>query len=70
MTNGQVTQLQELSKCYIAPYGFMNWVRGHLKYGVEHNIEMTKRNKKFLRRLTHQYRHQIKAMKRNRTVTR
>ena len=61
MKPGQIAQLQDLSKCYMTPsdrFDF-DWIsllgRNHL----------WKSEKATLHRLTHQYRHQITAMRRN-----
>ena len=70
MTNGQIAQLQELSKCYLPrrKNGFMDeagFVEVWLSFATE-NDHMTKPAEALLRRLTHQYRHQIAAMRKNR----
>jgi hypothetical protein len=67
MTRGQIAQLQELSKCWMRPTESI-FVRRELGFsGLGSNwLHMDKISKAKLRRLTHQYRHQIKAMKRNR----
>jgi hypothetical protein len=67
MKPAQIAQLQELEKCYMPKRYFsdMLWVRWMLK----ENIPADKHNKGFLRYLTHQYRHQIAAMKKNRGKT-
>jgi hypothetical protein len=62
MTNGQIAQLQDLSKCY--------WVLDdRFKYGwlwhTDKSYKLDKQDKAILRRLTHQYRNQIAAVKRN-----
>jgi hypothetical protein len=65
MKPGQIAQLQDLSKCYMRQEEAA-WVRltidplwGWLSKPLRKN------QKAWLRRLTHQYRHQIKAVKRN-----
>jgi hypothetical protein len=69
MTNGQIAQLRELSKCWM-PFHYRRWVNALLHIGdalqFEFPYSMDKFEERRLRRLTHQYRHQIKAMKRNR----
>jgi hypothetical protein len=70
MKPGQIAQLQELERCYIAyPQRWQPDYRRWLDYmilGLPFNIQMTKLDKKWLRRLWHQYRHQIAAMRKNR----
>jgi hypothetical protein len=70
VTNGQIEQLQELSRCWMPRHDIK--ALGHdaryleeLSYwdATEH---LGKAQKRVLRRLTYQYRHQIKAMKHNR----
>ena len=65
MTNGQVAQLQELDKCYGLRRSDMNFIKAWQYFSTEAD-RMLKGDKADLRCLTHQYRHQIKAMKRNR----
>jgi hypothetical protein len=66
MKNGQVAQLQELSKCYMY-WSAAEWVRQMLTiHKWDRDGELPKGSKAYLRRLTHQYRGQIAAMKRNR----
>jgi hypothetical protein len=63
MTRGQIAQLQELSGCYL--FGRDKWIY----LGVVMNEKTDKLNKwerAQLRRLWHQYRHQIAAMRKNR----
>jgi hypothetical protein len=62
MTPGQIAQLQELSKCYMTRRDAAI-TRG---LSFEPQLPMNKWEKHWLRRLTHQYRGQIAAMKRNR----
>jgi hypothetical protein len=67
MTNGQIAQLQELSRCYMprnAKAFVMIWLD---PFWTDRDGEkMNKTSKAQLRRLTHQYRHQIAAMRKNR----
>jgi hypothetical protein len=60
MTNGQIAQLQDLSKCYLPRYE-KGWVERMITFVTP----LSKYEKAWLRRLTHQYRNQIKAIKRN-----
>jgi hypothetical protein len=66
MTNGQIQQLRDLSKCYM-PRGAKAFVMIWLDpFWTDRDGErMSKSNKATLRRLTHQYRGQIAAIKRN-----
>lgn len=66
MTSGQLKLLQDLNKCYMPRY-FQTWVRQSLWVGAAdmQNFTLKEHEKHTLRRLTHQYRNQIKAMKRN-----
>jgi selenophosphate synthetase-related protein len=67
MTNGQIAQLQELAKCHMATKGDKNFMEYWFADGRPIPcVPLNWGAKKVLRRLTHQYRHQIKAMKRNR----
>jgi hypothetical protein len=71
MTNGQIAQLQELSKCWNLPCGAKRWIPEQLKIATWDAEDGTSTHlsdylKWVLRRLTHQYRGQIAAMKRNR----
>jgi hypothetical protein len=62
MTNGQLAQLRDLSKCYM-PLDDMaefDWLRFHPRF-----YRLNKHEKTQMRRLTHLYRHQIAAIKRN-----
>jgi hypothetical protein len=63
MTPGQIAQLQELSKCWMTRRD-ANITRG---LSVEPQLPMNKWEKRWLRRLTHQYRGQIAAVRKNRT---
>lgn len=66
MTPGQIAQLQDLSKCYM-PSGDRAWFV-YLSNSWEADrwsLVFRKAWKKQLRRLTHLYRHQIAAIKRN-----
>jgi uncharacterized membrane protein len=72
MTNGQIAQLQELSKCYFPHESYaisFVWAYNTMIEGLPSDMLktylLTKWQKAYLRRLTHQYRHQIRAMKRN-----
>ena len=74
MTSGQAVQLQELNKCFMPSLNdkvfvdmwntYQEWQEWG--YWGHSDAKMSKHAKAFLRRLTHLYRHQIKAMKRNR----
>jgi hypothetical protein len=64
MTNGQIRKLQELSKCYLVGFD-RSWLVFLQSVG---EYKMDSWDKPILRRLWHQYRHQIKAMKRNRQI--
>jgi hypothetical protein len=66
MTNGQLKQFQDLSKCYMRQPE-RGWV--WRKFYVRDGIELAKWEKATLRRLTHQYRNQIRAVKRNQERT-
>jgi hypothetical protein len=67
MTQGQLAQLRELSKCYMARR--RDWL---ISTGISFNEpeKLDEWEKAQLRRLTHQYRNQIAAMKRNRMAAR
>jgi hypothetical protein len=64
MTNAQIAKLQELSKCYM-PRRDCRFVDGWLNFSTETD-RMTKDHKRLLRRLWHEYRNQIAAMRKNR----
>lgn len=64
MTNGQIAQLQDLSKCSCLPPNIKAAIDFDLKY--PDSFVMSKKAKLRFRRLTHLYRHQIAAIKRNR----
>jgi hypothetical protein len=70
MTNGQIQQLQDLSRCYMLP-GYSSWVKGWLLWAEDEcsgqiaAYKLPRESKAILRRLTHQYRNQIAAVKRN-----
>lgn len=64
MTNGQIQQLQDLSKCTGLERYDENFVKAWWFFANEAE-RMGKREKAWLRRLTHQYRNQIQAIKRN-----
>lgn len=63
MTRGQIAQLQELSKCYMVwpDSEWLHWMMFCLDCGAY----MSKCDKADLRRLWHQYRHQVAAMRKN-----
>jgi hypothetical protein len=61
MKPSQIAQLQDLNKCYMKGLENLN-VEWELRYT---DLPLTKYGKKWLRRLTHQYRNQIAAVKRN-----
>lgn len=72
MTNGQIAQLQELSKCYM-PRRSKEWVDGMLwisKKDLQDGLRtvLVESGKATLRRLWHQYRHQVAAMRKNRVT--
>jgi hypothetical protein len=63
MTRGQIEQLQDLSKCYLVEPDDLfefEWF-----WYTDKSYRLDKYDKAVLRRLTHQYRNQIAAMKRN-----
>jgi hypothetical protein len=68
MTRGQIAQLQELSKCY----GLRRFDKAFVASWLEPfdwgspAVTMGAFEKAWLRRLWHQYRHQIAAMRKNR----
>jgi hypothetical protein len=66
MKPGQIAQLQDLSKCYLVTRGDRNF----MEYWFADNrpvpcVSLNWAAKATLRRLTHQYRHQLRAIKRN-----
>lgn len=66
MTNGQIVQLQELGRCWMVlekDRMDLSWLT---MWEWEANERLTPNDKALLRRLTHQYRHQIAAMRKNR----
>lgn len=66
MTNGQISQLQDLSRCYMR-HREKVWVEALLTIAGWGDMRgMTKFEEAWLRKWTHQYRHQIRAIKRNR----
>jgi hypothetical protein len=68
MKPSQIAQLQDLSRCYMRP-SESDWVRQMLAiHKLGRLIGLPKRSKAWLRRLTHQYRNQIRACKRNQSV--
>jgi hypothetical protein len=67
MTNGQLAQFDELGRCHLS-YSARVWVLAMDclgRWGDDFR-PLTKTEKAWLRRLWHQYRHQIRAMRRNR----
>jgi hypothetical protein len=64
MTNGQIAQLQDLSKCTGLRRFDVLCVQ-EWRLGEYSDTRMDKTQKAWLRRLTHQYRNQIAAVKRN-----
>jgi hypothetical protein len=65
MTPGQIARLQELSKCS----NFRRFDVLCIEDWLENTgVKMDKIQKAWLRRLTHQYRNQIAAIKRNQGV--
>lgn len=69
MTNGQIAQLQDLIKCHNMPRGDRGFVLIWLTPFWSSDAKMNKWEKGWLRRLTHQYRYQIAAMKKNRKAS-
>jgi hypothetical protein len=72
MTRGQLAQLQDLSKCYFPRYSYAgqftwmyNALISHLPSDLLAKEKLSKWQKGYIRKLTHQYRHQIRAVKRN-----
>jgi hypothetical protein len=68
MTNGQIAQLRELSKCWNFGYREWNWIDACLWDATlsPPGDPLSKLEKSILRRLWHQYRNQIAAMRKNR----
>jgi hypothetical protein len=64
MTNGQIAQFKELNKCHCIPKADRDWL--DFFHWDRYTIDLNENGKKWLRRLWHEYRHQIAAMKRNR----
>lgn len=62
MKPNQIAQLQEIDRCYLLPLDrgyvnvFLRWTE----------LPYNKFDKAIVRRLTHQYKHQIAAMRKNR----
>lgn len=70
MTNGQIAQLRDLSKCFMprrdrAFLNFLlfNWTTNEI--ALDRSYRFDDEDKIILRRLTHQYRNQIRAIKKN-----
>jgi hypothetical protein len=63
MTRGQIAQLQELRVCHNLPRRTMEWL---VVCGWDTERRLSKSEKAHVRYLTHQYRHQIAAMRKNR----
>jgi hypothetical protein len=63
----QIARLQELRKCCGLPRYGREWV-SWLLLGAECNYKMDKLDGSIVRRLSHQYRHQIAAMRKNRAM--
>lgn len=75
MTRGQIQRLQDLSKCYmpclekgLIDGDAVKFIDAWLNFSTE-NDRMRKSAKAILRRLTHQYRHQIAAIRKNQNAT-
>jgi hypothetical protein len=64
MTNGQIQQLQDLNKCYMRRWDRI-FIDTLLLDRNAASFQLRAPLKKNLRRLTHQYRNQIAAIKRN-----
>ena len=71
MTDGQIAQLQELSKCRMKRpdkvwinFLMFNWEANQL--AIDKSYRFDGDDKRILRRLTYQYRNQIAAMRKNR----
>lgn len=67
MTNGQIQQLNDLSKCHNLRRFDILCIR-EWQLDEFRDERMDKAQKAWLRRLTHQYRNQIRAMKRNKAA--
>jgi hypothetical protein len=65
MTRGQIARLQELEKCWMDRMA-RSWVKGWLLWSSNDELRFSEPQKAYLRRLWHQYRHQIAAMRKNR----
>jgi hypothetical protein len=63
MTNGQIAQLQDLKKCHLVGEDLFYF---EFLYYTDKKWKLDKWNRHILRRLTHQYRNQIMAMRKNR----
>jgi hypothetical protein len=67
MTRGQIAQLRELEKCWNLDRFFSGWVWSmNVIANADPSQDLAKIEKAWLRRLQHQYRHQIAAMRKNR----
>jgi hypothetical protein len=64
MKPGQIRQLQDLSKCYGLSKYDRAWIHSMLNFFADDRL--SKPEKADLRTLTHQYRNQIAAMRKNR----
>jgi hypothetical protein len=64
MTNGQIAKFQELNKCHCLRRSEKAFINLNLFY--DDGEALSTAAKLWLRRLWHQYRHQIRAMRRNR----
>jgi hypothetical protein len=66
MTRGQISQLQDLNKCTGLGDFFGAWVTAMYALGYhDKSLTLCKLEKAWLRRLTHQYAGQIRAMRKN-----
>jgi hypothetical protein len=65
MTKGQMAQLRDLSKCYMGNWSWDRRFVSSFEFVDHDSYRLAKSDKAILRRLTHQYRNQIRAIKRN-----
>ena len=69
MTNGQIQQLRDLSKCHMTrrDAALLGWFTFDWEGGtaMDKSYIFDAEDKAWLRRLTHQYRNQIRAIRRN-----